>query len=74
MSFEKHLREKFQASLSFMGEEKQANFDITHADSQIEKIAGAYLKDATEEIVEGMQAFLEKQKVEDINELIGVVK
>jgi pyrD_sub1_fam: dihydroorotate dehydrogenase family protein len=29
---------------------------------------------ATEEIVEGMQAFLEKQKVEDINELIGVVK
>ena len=29
---------------------------------------------ATEEIVEGIQAFLEKQNVEDINELIGVVK
>lgn len=29
---------------------------------------------ATEEIVEGIQTFLEKQNVEDINELIGVVK
>ena len=29
---------------------------------------------ATEEIAEGIQAFLEKEKVEDINELIGVVK
>jgi len=26
------------------------------------------------EIADGIQAFLEKQKVEDINELIGVVK
>ena len=29
---------------------------------------------ATVEIADGIQAFLEKQKVEDINELIGVVK
>ena len=29
---------------------------------------------ATEEIAEGIQAFLEKEKVEDINELIGAVK
>ena len=29
---------------------------------------------ATVEIADGIQAFLEKQKVEDINDLIGVVK
>ena len=28
----------------------------------------------TQEVVDGMEAFLEKQKVEDINQLIGCVK
>ncbi len=28
----------------------------------------------TQEVVDGMAAFLERQKVEDINELIGCVK
>ena len=72
MSFEKHLREKFQASLSFMGEEKQANFDITHEDSQIEKIAGEYLKDATEEIVEQKVKELVRNEIKQIPETVAI--